>query len=152
MQGERVRLRPMTRHDLEGDVSWSRMEPEMLRRRFARAERDPTQGLFVVLNEDGERIGRAEYVAYRAEERRARCNLHLAERFTGRGYGTDALRTFTRCLFETLDVDWIGCLVHTENLRSVRMCRKCGFRIERTEKGLYVMTLARPRRAGVLSG
>ena len=79
LTGERVQIRPMKETDLEGDTEWARMDAEDLRNRYWKAQGDSQQGLFVILNENGERIGRIEYVMYRPAERRTQCNIFLQE-------------------------------------------------------------------------
>ena len=145
LAGKRIWIRPLEETDLEGDTEWARMDPEKLRENYEKSRRDPKRGAFVILNEGRERIGRIEYVAYRPAERRTQCNVFLSERYTNRGYGTDALLTFSGFLFETLEIDAIGLIVNMKNERAIRCYQKCGYRIRHRfpEKGEFVMVLER---------
>ena len=145
LEGRRVQIRPMKEADMEGDTGWARMESEKLRAHYLESEDNPQRELFVILNEDKERIGRIEYVGYRPSERRTQCNIFLAEDFTGRGYGTEALSIFSTFLFDTLEIDAIGLLVDMKNERAIRCYQKCGYKIQHRfpEKERLVMTLER---------
>jgi hypothetical protein len=63
LAGERVRIRSMREADLEGDTGWARMDSEKLRELYWKGREDPQRGIFVILKEGRERIGRIEYVA-----------------------------------------------------------------------------------------
>ena len=145
LAGGRVRIRPMQAADLEGNAEWARIDPEKLRECYWKGQEDPQRGLFVVLNEDGERIGRVEYVAYRPSKRRTQCNISLSEKYTGQGYGTEALGIFSTFLFETLEIDAIGLIVYTKNERAIRCYQKCGYEIRHRfpDKGQLAMILER---------
>ena len=146
LMGKRVQIRPMREMDLEGDTEWARMNPEKLREYYWRSQEEPQLGPFVILNEDRERIGRIEYTAYRPSERRTQCNIFLSERYTGRGYGADALSTFSTFLFETLEINAIGLIVNMKNERAIRCYQKCGYKIRHRfpDKEQFVMILERP--------
>ncbi len=131
--------------DLEGDAEWSRMDIEKLREYYWKGQEDPQSGPFVILNEHAQRIGRIEYVAYRPSERRTQCNIFLSERYTGQGYGADALITFSAFLFETLEIDAIGLIVNIKNKRAIRCYQKCGYEIRHRfpDKSQLIMTMDR---------
>lgn len=141
--GKRVKIRPIEKSDLEGDTSWARIKPETLRDLYLKNQNSSQLGLFVILDESKERIGRIEYLAYRPTERRTQCNVCLSEDYTGRGYGTDALSIFSTFLFETLKIDAIGLMVNMKNERAMRCYRKCGYKVLHEEEGKLVMVLER---------
>ncbi|HEY3316031.1 MAG TPA: GNAT family protein [Bacillota bacterium] len=72
----------------------------------------------------------------------------------GRGYGTDALRTLLRFVFEEMNFHRIQLLVHEDNSRAIKAYEKLGFvregllRDENFRGGRYTDTLV----MGVLAG
>jgi len=145
LAGNRVRIRPMQEADLKGDSGWARLSPETLLELYQKSQQDPQRSSFVILNENGERIGRIEYAEYRPSQRRTQCIISLSEDYTGQGYGTDALGVFSSFLFEILEIDAIGLIVDMKNERAIRCYQKCGYEIRHRlpDKGQLIMVLER---------
>lgn len=77
----------------------------------------------------GEPIGRIGYVELDRRNRHAEIALKIGERaYWGRGYGTDALRTFLGYLFHELNLHKVYLRVEAFNPRAQRVYEKTGFR------------------------
>lgn len=88
-------------------------------------------GRCYIIEADGEPVGQIYYndIEERAGARRVEIDLWLrAERYTGRGYGTDALETLCRHLSESLAVEVVMLQPSARNPRAIRAYEKVGFR------------------------
>lgn len=63
------------------------------------------------------------------------CGLGLGCEFTGKGYGTQVLAKLVQVLFEQKGAEKVLCSAFSENLPSLKMQQKCGFKfIEKESK------------------
>ncbi len=97
---------------------------------------DSADGPFVypLLTGDGNNIG---YVQMAQAEGGWEVGYHVAKRFTGRGYATEALRAFLPVMAGKLAVPEILGICLRENAASVRVMEKSGFQPVFTGRGLY---------------
>ena len=79
----------------------------------------------VLLKETGENIG---YVQLVAIEDGWEIGYHIAKRHTKQGYASEALRAFLPVISEAHGLQEIIGICLAENLASVRVLEKCGFR------------------------
>jgi RimJ/RimL family protein N-acetyltransferase len=150
IEGERVRLRPAlpsdaprfkewindteVRHLIGGrpyQISMSQ-EQDFLR---SRMENDWEHGVFVVIEATGGGepvpIGSIELRGLEAEARKGDIGMMIGDRaYWDRGYGTEALRTFCRWAFATLDLHRLELAVMAFNPRAQRAYEKVGFTVE----------------------
>lgn len=142
-EGERVSLRPIEARDLPALRRWH-ADPEVmrfwgdsapmvapdafeadLRGRLATFE---TAGYFLIENERGEPIGRAEFERLDPDHRSAEVMILIGEvAAQGQGYGEDATRTLLRYLFETRNVHRVALQVLADNDRAIRLYERMGF-------------------------
>ncbi len=59
--------------------------------------------------------------------------VRLAQSYWGKGLATEAASAWVRAAFDDFQLDRLGAFVHPENLASIRLLEKLGFRIERQE-------------------
>ena len=59
--------------------------------------------------------------------------VRLAQSYWGKGLATEAAYAWVCAAFDDFQLDRLGAFVHPENLASIRLLEKLGFRIERQE-------------------
>ena len=59
--------------------------------------------------------------------------VRLAQSYWGKGLATEATSAWVCAAFDDFQLDRLGAFVHPENLASIRLLEKLGFRIERQE-------------------
>ena len=147
-EGEKVRLVPLDKEKhaanvvlwmndpevtetiLSGDVPLTRLaEEEFFERMAAPAGQHPTDFVFAVETLEGEHIGTCgmHQINYRHGVALTGTIIGAAE-FRGRGYGTDAALVRTRYAFEVLGLRMLISEVFTENVASLRMLERAGYR------------------------
>lgn len=88
---------------------------------------------YVIQNRDDAAvsIGQIDYYDLDWQYRSAWISIMVADsRFWGGGYGTDAMRTLLRYLFEQLGLHRVTLTVHEHNERAQKSYRKNGFQVE----------------------
>lgn len=89
----------------------------------------------VILKATGDNIGYVQMVPLADDE--WELGYHIAEKYTGRGYATEAVRTFLPFMAERLGLRKIYGICLRENAASLRVLEKCGFENEYTGPGEY---------------
>ena len=93
----------------------------------------PRPGLFrlgLVLRETGELIGTIGLYGIDGTSRRAVVGADLMRRHWGKGFMTEALRALIRYGFEEMKLNRIEATADPQNLRSLRLMERCGFKKE----------------------
>lgn len=148
IEGELVRLRPITRADLDAlrrwadDAAitrfWASPQPLVIERQFE-ADLDgrfaifDTAGYFIIENPIGEAIGRIEFERLSVRERSAEVMILIGEREArGRGYGVDAMVALLGYLFRQRNLHRVSLTVLSDNHAAIRSYQKVGFVTEGT--------------------
>lgn len=139
LQGSRVKLRTLTRADLQqmaawrpfddpllAEANWPQQSIDDLNRWFTRCSQDPRRLLCAVTDETGRLIGSIT-LREREGRRSARLGVTLAADFVGQGFGTEALRLFLDHYFDELGFEKIVLDVAAYNQRAIRVYQKLGF-------------------------
>ncbi len=95
-------------------------------------------GMLVMASRSGDIIGHIEFfktVNY-LDEYELSYQVYAAEE-RGKGVTTEAVRLFTRYLFQTKRMNRIRLVIHPDNAASRRVAEKCGFRHEGTARGAW---------------
>ncbi len=152
-RGERVILREKRLSDARDDFRW-RSDAELARydaaRPFTGAFSDylaifedelrfpsPDRRSFSIDDLHGKHIGNVMYYNVDPVRREVEIGITIGERaYWGRGYGTDAVRAFTRYLIEQLGFERVHLKTLDWNHRAQRAFLKAGFRVvARTRRG-----------------
>ncbi|MDX1906312.1 MAG: GNAT family N-acetyltransferase [Bacteroidia bacterium] len=92
-------------------------------------ERYPLKGQCFVIMLGSEKIGQINYNAIHPEDLSAELDIIIAwNTHQNKGYGTDAIRTLTRYLFEHLHLRRCRIEVINLNIRAIRAYEKSGYR------------------------
>ncbi len=78
-----------------------------------------------VLTKRGDNIG---YVQLAPVDEGWEIGYHIAKRFTGSGYATEAVSAFLPIIMEKLGISEVYGICLAENIASVRVLEKCGFK------------------------
>ena len=89
------------------------------------AEMDDHLGYPIILN-DGTNIG---YVQACSIGEDFEIGYHVAQKYTGNGYATEAVKIFLPVILETLQIDKIYGIVLEENVASHKILEKNGFKL-----------------------
>lgn len=142
--GARVRLRPLAEEDLEVLVRWWNDERHMgLQGEVVRPQPDPTRaevlrmwsrndttggvGFSVVDAGTGELVGHVTLWGVDALARCGTLGVQVGPPFTGRGYGTDAVRVLVRYAFAELGLHRVQLGVWSFNTRALAAYERAGF-------------------------
>ncbi|MBO2517630.1 MAG: hypothetical protein CW338_10275 [Clostridiales bacterium] len=90
--------------------------------------------VYAVLTKQGENTG---YVQIAPVEEGREIGYHIAKKYTGKGYATEAVRAFLPVMADELGFSDIWGICLKENAASVRVLEKCGFRTVFTGTGPY---------------
>jgi RimJ/RimL family protein N-acetyltransferase len=149
LEGEKIFLKPTTPEGIPQFYAWAtNPDPEV--QRYYYGEKIPTLEEFLadyephffdgsqpyrgrcytILAEGKRPIGVVSYNGFDAERKRVTLDILIGNREDlGRGYGSDALRTLLRHLFETFPtLETAIIAAHRQNARAVRAYNKAGFR------------------------
>jgi RimJ/RimL family protein N-acetyltransferase len=149
LHGQRVSLSPSTPEEIPQFFVWATNPDPEVQRYFYGEETptyqefledwrphyfdgsQPTHGrCYTILADSVTPIGVVNYNDFDAEGKRVTFDIVIGEReYLGRGYGSDALGTLVRYVFEvfpSLETAIIG--AHPENVRAIRAYGKAGFR------------------------
>jgi RimJ/RimL family protein N-acetyltransferase len=155
LQGERLRVRPLERQDLDQRQSWPPFNDPLCiiwdMPRYGKRENDRwftrlTDGryhlAYGVVNNNDLLVG---MISLRDISWGYSARLGIAFRSThvGKGYGTESLHLFLPYFFRTLDFRRMVLDVAAANLRAVRCYRKLGFRRVRSYWRVLTGTLER---------
>jgi RimJ/RimL family protein N-acetyltransferase len=141
LEGEKVRLRPVTPDDLPRFTEW--LQDGEVRRWLAALTDAPTLAeevdwyestrenpdnvLWAIDTLDGDLIGAIE-LRLVPPARRAELGIAIQDKTRwNRGYGTDAVKTVLSYGFEDLDLNRIDLTTDESNVRGRRCYQKCGF-------------------------
>ena len=139
LRGEKVIIRPMVREDMEKMRAWPPLTDPLdallngsPRRSddniwFQEQANDPSRRWYAVEDLAGHLIGRLS-LRHVVEGKSARLGITLAAGYLGRGYGTDAIRTFLVYYFQDLGFEALYLDVAAPNGRAIRCYEKCGFK------------------------
>ena len=95
---------------------------------FLMSRYDSTDGPFVypiIKNDDGENIGYVQLC--KLDDGDWEIGYHIAKRFTGMGYATEAVKAFLPVMAKKLNIKEVFGICLAENIASVRVLGKCGF-------------------------
>jgi RimJ/RimL family protein N-acetyltransferase len=141
LEGDKVRLRPMTPSDLPHFVHWL-ADPEV--RRWLAALNDPPtlddevewyettrenpdNVLWSMETLDGRLVGTIE-LRLTPAHKRAELGIAVQDKSQwNKGYGTDAVRLALAYAFEDLELNRVELTTDAENVRGRRCYEKCGF-------------------------
>lgn len=143
LRGEKTVVRALEQEDLRTVWRWENdprvmehlwVDPTSFRaveQYFEEKISDNTTKWFLIEEAAGSKpIGVAWYYSLHGADR-CEVGIYLGElEYLGRGYGTDALTTFLRFLFDTKGLHRVGLSVAADNPRAIRAYEKCGFRHE----------------------
>ncbi|MBR4878402.1 MAG: GNAT family N-acetyltransferase [Clostridia bacterium] len=90
--------------------------------------------VYAVINEDDENVGHVEICKIKDGYE---IGYHIASRYAGRGYATEAVKAFTPVMMDRLNLNHIYGITLDENVASARVLEKCGFSLSYKGKGLY---------------
>jgi RimJ/RimL family protein N-acetyltransferase len=79
---------------------------------------------------DGEPVGYAGVHNISWRNRHAEIGYQISEAFQGRGYGTAAVRLLVERVFADSPIERLMALIHHENVASMRLVERLGFRRE----------------------
>jgi RimJ/RimL family protein N-acetyltransferase len=96
------------------------------------------EGMLVILSEDGELAGHIEFFTAVSYWDAFELSYQLYDdRFTGRGYTTEAVQLLVDYLFGAKKHHRIHLVIVPENAASRRIAEKCGFVLEGTVRGAF---------------
>jgi len=107
---------------------------------FERSLKNPKRNIFIALTEKNEKIGQ---VRFDRDGLEAEVSIGLAERFMGKGYGTQMLTEACELYFNNYEVDIIIAKIKKENSASVRAFEKSGFSHHSDHESYLEMRLKR---------
>jgi len=150
LKGEKITLIPIESEDKDqlyklatesyGGTSWydRAQRAKLTREKFFRDWNDnyfdinlPQKGQCFWIVLEKERIGSINYNAI--DERNKKVELDIiigAEENLSKGYGSDALRTLIKYLFDNFDINKIWITARTNNPRAIKAYEKVGFKRE----------------------
>jgi len=164
IQGEKVKLRPLTQEDLEQVVSWSQ-DPTVLKymdgdyptnmaeatQWLQQSNADRHSKRWGIFTNNNQLIGDVELDRITWRSREAELRICIGEKsFWNQGYGTDSVQTIVQYAFEEMKLHRIYLRVFADNVRAIRCYTKAHFqkegRVERLDqKGnrrkIYLMSI-----------
>ena len=96
--------------------------------KFLMSRYDTNDGPFVypiITNDSGKNIGYVQLC--KLDEGTWEIGYHIAKNFTGKGYATEAVKTFLSAMAKKLNIKEVYGICLTENTASIRVLEKCGF-------------------------
>jgi RimJ/RimL family protein N-acetyltransferase len=140
LQGEKVRLRAPERMDIPAFLRWLNdqdvtefldIEPPMgmeQEEAWFDSLRNSDTEVFSIETHDGELVGNIGLMKFDWVARKVTIGIVIGEKsHWGSGYGSDAVKTLLRYLFDELNMNRVYLEVDTANQRAVRCYEKCGF-------------------------
>ena len=164
-RGDRVALRPKRLTDAHNDYAW-RSDEELarfdaappLKMAFNDYQTAYAQELhypsiyhcsYAIEDDEGQHIGNIMYYNYDSRRGEAELGISIGDRrYWSKGYGTDAVATFVRYLFDNLHLDRVFLNTLDWNVRAQRAFQKAGFvpcgRMRRDGHTFITMDIRRP--------
>jgi len=146
LEGERLRLRPMTDGDVPLLIQWftdrdvlhwlhlSEDPPELAgsmeahRECWERMRDDPTHLWWCTETTEGQPIGEIGLLAIHPTHHRAELAITIGvQEYRNRGYGAEAIGVLLRHAFETMGLRRVQLITDEDNARGTRCYEKCGF-------------------------
>ncbi|MHB1407567.1 MAG: GNAT family N-acetyltransferase [Desulfitobacteriaceae bacterium] len=156
LKGKKTVIRPLEDEDIDTLYEWyndqevnlwssgswplnTMFNKEVLREKFLQESTDGQR--FAVLNGDNNLIGTIGFSDFNIPARSATLFITIGDKtFWGKGYGTDALLTFSRFLFSQWNLHRLSLDTWDGNTRAIKAYEKIGFKIEgRQRQARYVM-------------
>lgn len=165
LTGKLVRLRAVEAEDLDRYYAWindsevieylaaiglpfSRAQEEEWLQRAMRQTAPPEISLAIETIEEGRHIGSIGLHDVRPLSTKATLGIMIGDKSCwSQGYGTDAILTLLRFVFDEMNLHRVALEVHEENARAIACYHKCGFveegrlRDDRFRRGEYRDTL-----------
>jgi ribosomal-protein-alanine N-acetyltransferase len=88
----------------------------------------------IIAIETGQPVGQIRLFNWSSSEREAEIGYWLRRKYWGRGLGTEAVRLGCRFAFARMRLHRLSATVVVGNLRSERVLRNAGFRVEGTRR------------------
>lgn len=149
IEGSRIRLWPLERHDLLKNYQWAN-DRELIRlagmnplpksvweieRWYEGVATNPEVKMYSIKTPEGEYLGNIELRDLDLRSGRAEVGILIGERnWWGQGVGTDAIRALCRFAFRDLRMHRLYARVLEINPRARRAFEKCGFQEEGRER------------------
>ncbi len=99
---------------------------------FYKSDKGPF--VYAVINEKNENIGHVEACKIKDGYE---VGYHIAEKYTGKGYATEAVNTFLPAIMDKLNINHIYGITLEENTASAQVLEKCGFELMYKGIGVY---------------
>lgn len=90
--------------------------------------------VYPVLLKNGENIG---YVQAVPIDGQWEVGYHIAKKYTGKGYATEAVSAFLPVIMERLNITEILGICRSNNVASAKVLEKCSFRLTEKRRGNY---------------
>ncbi|MDD1768201.1 MAG: GNAT family N-acetyltransferase [Methanomassiliicoccales archaeon] len=143
LEGKKIRLRAVERVDLPIFVKWINdlevteflainppMSMEEEEKWFANLGKTEDK-VFSVDTMDGKLIGNVGLMKFNWEDRSVLFGIMIGEKeYWNKGYGTDAIETLLRYVFEEMNMNKVYLIADEGNARALRCYEKIGFRKE----------------------
>ena len=81
----------------------------------------------IITNDSGKNIGYVQLCKLELDEGAWEIGYHIAKDFTGKGYATEAVKSFLPAISKNLNIKEVYGICLAENTASVRVLEKCGF-------------------------
>lgn len=88
----------------------------------------------IILN-TGENIGYVQLISLNVDKWEV--GYHIAEKYTGKGYATEALTAFLPVIMPAVQISEVWGICHSDNIASCRVLEKCSFKLYSKELGDY---------------
>lgn len=141
IEGDNINLRDLKPSDYEKILQWSNNElltylaGERLPRNIEECKKRylKSSGLFNIIfaieDKGGRFLGEIELNHIQWKQKIAELFVYIGEEnLWGKGYGTDAINTFIKYIFNEKDFKKIYLRVYQNNKRAIRCYQKCGFK------------------------
>ena len=141
-KGERVLLTLLTEEDV--DWLWKNINNRQIIKwlasygtfskeeelKFIQNSYSKEEPSFLIVTHTGERVGVCGVNEFDQRNLRMEVGIWVSEAYQGKGYGTEALRLLTNYLFREYPINKLYAYVSTNNIPSIRMLEKVGFKRE----------------------
>ncbi len=141
--GAKINLRSVERSDLPTFLKWIN-DPEVTRyllinppfsmemeEAWYRRHLEEGTMVYCIETKEGRLIGNIGLLNLDWKDRRVDLGIVIGEKDCwSQGYGSDAIETLLRFLFEELNLNRVFLFADAENTRAIRCYQKCGFRQE----------------------